>query len=74
LVAFDEENAVGPKDTPPRSTTAGKTPEIQERIEKNELLARDLESQARIFEARIRLAEAKSKFRKRAGASADEKE
>ncbi len=63
---------MGPKDTPPRSTTAEKTREVEARIEKNELLARDLEAQARVFEARIRLAEGKSKSRGPAAGRSEE--
>lgn len=63
---------MGPKNTPPRSTTAEETREVKERIEKNELLARDLEAQARVFEARIRLAEARSKSRGPAAARSEE--
>ena len=63
---------MGPKDTPPRSTTAEKMREVKERIEKNELMARDLEAQARVFEARIRLAEARSKSRGQAAARSEE--
>ena len=42
--------------------TPERSREITERIEQDELVARSLEIQARVFEARIRLAQAKSKF------------
>jgi hypothetical protein len=62
------------KNTSAVSITPELSRELAERIEKNELLARDLESQARVLEARIRLAAAKSNFRKRASALPDEEE
>jgi chaperonin cofactor prefoldin len=39
--------------------------EIRKRVEANELRARDLESQARVLEARLHLAEMQKKYRER---------
>ena len=63
---------MGPKDTPPGPTPAEKAREVMERIEKNELMTRDLEAQARVFEARIRIAEVRAKSRGPAAAHSEE--
>ena len=54
--------------------TPERSREITERIEQDELVARSLEIQARVFEARIRLAQAKSKFREMSAASSEDDE
>ena len=54
--------------------TPERSREITERIEQDELVARSLEIQARVFEARIRLAQAKSKFHEMSAARPEDDE
>ncbi len=65
---------MAPKDRTAKSLTPERSREITERIEQDELVARSLEIQARVFEARIRLAQAKSKFREMSAASPEDDE
>ncbi len=61
--SFKKETPMGPKGIAHKSLALQQARDVEETIENNELLARDIETQARVMEARVRLAEAKAKFR-----------
>jgi hypothetical protein len=65
---------MAPKNRIEKSMTPERSREITQRIEQDELMARGLETQARVFEARIRLAQAKSKFRELTAAHSEDDE